>query len=43
MEFLYVVIIDTLIAVFLSATGISHSFAASLLMSQCYGIIHLLR
>ena len=38
MEFLYVVIIDTLIAVFLSAVGISHPFAVNLLMSQCYGL-----
>ncbi len=38
MEFLYVVIIDTLIALFLSATGISHPFAVNLLMSQCYGL-----
>ncbi|MGD0657469.1 MAG: sensor histidine kinase [Syntrophorhabdales bacterium] len=38
MEFLYVVIIDILIAVFLSATGISNPFAVNLLMSQCYGL-----
>jgi len=38
MDFVYVVIIDTLIAFFLSATGISHPFAINLLMSQCYGL-----
>jgi len=38
MDFVYVVIIDTFIALFLSATGISHPFAINLLMSQCYGI-----
>ncbi len=38
MDFVYVVIIDTLIALFLSATGISHPFAINLLMSQCYGL-----
>ena len=38
MEFVYVVIIDGLIALFLSATGISHPFAVNLLIAQCYGI-----
>ncbi len=37
-DFVYVVIIDTLIALFLSATGISNPFGVNLLISQCYGI-----
>ena len=35
---LYVVVIDTLIAVFLSATGISPHFIESFVMAQSYGI-----
>lgn len=37
-EFGYLIIIDTLIAVFLSATGIAHPFGANMVFSQCYGI-----
>ncbi len=37
-ELVYVLIIDTLIAAFLSATGISHPFPVNLVMSQCYGL-----
>lgn len=38
-EFLYVLIIDTLIAVFLSVTGIANPFGVNLVVAQCYGII----
>ena len=46
-EFIYVLVIDTLIALFLSATGISHPFGVNFVVSQCYGVtiftvIHLL-
>src|SRR5208337_5254269 len=46
-EFFYVLVIDTLIAVFLTATGISKPFGVNFVISQCYGItiftvIHLL-
>lgn len=37
-EFFYLLIIDTLIAVFLSVTGITGPFGINLVMSQCYGI-----
>jgi sensor histidine kinase YesM len=38
LEFFYLLIIDTAIAVFLSAAGITHPFSVNLVMSQCYGI-----
>jgi len=46
-EFVYILLIDTLIAVFLTATGVSKPFGVDFVVSQCYGItiftvIHLL-
>jgi len=37
-EFVYVLVIDTLIAVFLTATGITKPFGVNFVVSQCYGI-----